>query len=69
MKKNINLKKGFLRLTIVLSIVAGISTALYMESYWVHISLREAVVSSICGFISVWIFYFSIKYIVNGFRR
>jgi len=63
-----SLKKGFLRLTIVLSILAGIGFLLYIATT-VNIAepLFEIPLAFAIGFVPVWLVYFFIKYIVVGY--
>lgn len=63
-----SLKKGFLRLTIVLSILAGIGFILFIvrEGYIVE-SLFEIPLAFAIGFVPVWLVYFFIKYIAVGY--
>ena len=63
-----SLKKGFLRLTIVLSILAGIGVPLFIaiEGYIVE-PLFEIPLAFAIGFVPVWLIYFIIKYIVVGY--
>ena len=61
---SLNSKKGFLRLTIVLSIIAGTGFLLFiaitenMRNLYFEIPLAFAI-----GFVSVWLIYFFIKYL------
>jgi len=61
-----SLKKGFLRLTIVLSILAGIGFLLYIATT-VNIEVPLIPVAFAMGFVPVWLVYFFIKYIVVGY--
>lgn len=63
-----SLRKGFLRLTIVLSILAGIGFTLYIATT-VNIEepLLEIPLAFVIGFIPVWLVYFFIKYIIVGY--
>lgn len=63
-----SLKKGFLRLTIVLSILAGIGFLLFIatrENF--NLPLVEIPLVFAIGFVPVWLIYFFIKYIVVGY--
>ena len=63
-----SLRKGFLRLTIILSILAGIGFILYIATT-VNIEepLLEIPLAFAIGFIPVWLIYFFIKYIIVGY--
>ena len=70
-----SLRKGFLRLTIVLSILAGIGFTLYIATT-VNIEepLLKIPLAFAIGFIPVWLVYFFIKYIIveyiiKGFKK
>ncbi|MBA7568628.1 hypothetical protein ES695_11365 [Candidatus Atribacteria bacterium 1244-E10-H5-B2] len=67
-----SLKKGFLRLTIVLSILAGIGFLLYVTTYVTTIENIDDPLFVIpllfaMGFVPVWLVYFFIEYIVVGY--
>jgi hypothetical protein len=62
-----SLKKGFLRLTIVLSILAGIGFLLYIAT---TVNIAEPLfgipLAFAIGFVPVWLVYF---YIIKGFKK
>ena len=61
-------KKGFLRLTIVLSILAGIGFILFIAiTGYIEEPLFEIPLAFAIGFVPVWLVYFFIKYIVVGY--
>jgi len=65
-----NLNKGFLRLTIVLSILVGIFTS----ATYLTVEFDSGILAFVFGFVLVWIVYFFIKYVVvkfiiNGFKK
>ena len=63
-----SLRKGFLRLTIILSILAGIGFILYIATTVnIEESLLEIPLAFAIGFIPVWLVYFFIKYIIVGY--
>jgi len=63
-----SLKKGFLRLTIALSILAGIGSLLYVATTGsIEEPLLEIPLAFTVGFVPVWLVYFFIKYIVVGY--
>ncbi len=64
-----SLKKGFLRLTIVLSILAGIGFLFLYTATTVNIDdpLFAFPLVFAIGFVPVWLVYFFIKYIVVGY--
>jgi len=63
-----SLRKGFLRLTIVLSILAGIGFILYIaNTVNIEEPLLEIPLAFAIGFIPVWLIYLFIKYIVVGY--
>ncbi|MCK4376888.1 MAG: hypothetical protein KAV97_01580 [Actinomycetia bacterium] len=63
-----SLKKGFLRLTIVLSILTGIGFLLFtVRAGYIVEPLFEIPLSFAIGFVLVWLVYFFIKYIVVGY--
>jgi hypothetical protein len=63
-----SLKKGFLRLTIVLSILAGIGFLLFIvRAGYIVEPLFEIPLAFAIGFVLVWLVYFFIKYIVVGY--
>jgi len=62
------LKKGFLRLTIVLSILAGIGFLLYIAATEnIEEPLLEIPLAFVIGFVPVWLVYLFIRYIVVGY--
>ena len=63
-----SLKKGFLRLTIALSILAGIGFLLYVVTTGnIEEPLFVIPLAFAIGFVPVWLVYFFIKYIVVGY--
>ena len=63
-----SLKKGFLRLTIALSILAGIGVPLYIGATGnIEEPLLEIPLAFAIGFVSVWLVYLFIKYVVVGY--
>ena len=74
MKKNINFNRGFLRTTIVLSIIAGIWLLFFIDMMYGFDNPIEIPLAFALGFFSVRLIYFFIKYIlvnyiVGGFRK
>ncbi len=58
-------KRGFRRLTLILSIWAGLLTFALSD----YVSWDEALGSLLVPFGAVWIVYFSPCYVAKGFRR
>jgi hypothetical protein len=65
-----NLKKGFLKLTLALSILSGIILTIVLlvnPPYEIGNYIQFVFFFFIIGFIAIWLFYFFIKWIVIGF--
>ena len=61
------LQKGFKRLTIVISIMTGLGFSIFLIIDGSVYDFDEMCLSFVIPFMSVWILYFFIKYIVVGY--
>jgi len=62
-------QKGFLRITLVSSFLASIIAEIwYCNSRYHHLSDPEGIYLAVICFISVWILYGAIKWIIAGFK-
>lgn len=59
-----NTKKGFKRLTWVISVLAAMSTGAILIDY----PLLEALSTTFVAFVSVWLIYWIINWIIKGFK-
>ena len=62
-----NKRKGFLRLTLVLSVLIGISHLGISEDIFPSIGWKAPIFVFIIGFASVWLLYAFIRWIIIGF--
>lgn len=63
--KSINWKKGLFRLTLVLSVLFGISAG--MTNAAVHDSGRAFLIGFFISFGLIWLIYFAIGFVIRGF--
>lgn len=72
---SLNFKKGFLRLTIILSIIAGTGFVLFIAiTEGIEEPIFEIPLAFAMGFVPVWLIFFfikyiAIKYIIKGFKE